>query len=136
MPLIRYRTGDITEGLNLEPCRCGRTSPRIKKLVGRIGDIPRIKGTLVVPELIADTIGMHDGLGRFQMIVERSGFADRLTIRVESSRPKTDSRSTKRLLEDIRAATLIRPEIEIVPKGSIDSRSPIVIDHRFSSSAP
>ncbi|MDY6970506.1 MAG: AMP-binding protein, partial [Spirochaetota bacterium] len=50
MPVIHYRTGDITEGLNLEPCSCGRTTPRLKRILGRVGDIPRVRGVFISPK--------------------------------------------------------------------------------------
>ena len=46
LPLIRYRTGDVTM-LTREPCRCGRTSARIARLKGRSDDMLVIKGVNV-----------------------------------------------------------------------------------------
>ncbi|PYN93856.1 MAG: phenylacetate--CoA ligase, partial [Candidatus Rokuibacteriota bacterium] len=48
MPVIRYRTGDITT-LTTTPCRCGRTSARMGRLVGRADDMLIIKGVNVYP---------------------------------------------------------------------------------------
>ncbi len=132
LPMIRYRTGDLTEGLEFDTCACGRTSPRLKRLIGRIGDIPRVKGTLVLPESIAEVLAKDQSLGRFQIVLDRVGFADRLTVRIESKRSRTTGVVKRSLLEDIRAAIFFKPEIEIVAQGSIESGAPPLVDKRPS----
>jgi phenylacetate-CoA ligase len=132
MPIIRYRTGDIAEGLNHEPCACGRTSPRIKALTGRTGDVARVKGTLIMVEPIARAISLHKNIDRFQIVIEQAGFSDRLIIRAESSGPAMSDSARQRLLADLRSAILLKPELEIVPKGSIDARAPVLVDKRFT----
>ena len=57
MPMIRYRTGDITT-LSTEPCACGRTSARIARIKGRADDMLIIKGVNLYPsEVEADAAG-------------------------------------------------------------------------------
>lgn len=133
LPMIRYRTGDLTEGLERATCGCGRTSPRLKRLIGRTGYIPRVKGTLVLHESIAEILARDDSLGRFQIILDRVGFSDRLTVRIESRRFRTSGTIKRSLLEDIRAAILFRPEIEIVSQGTIGSDAPVLVDNRPST---
>jgi phenylacetate-CoA ligase len=133
LPMIRYRTGDLTEGLQHDTCSCGRTSPRLGRLIGRTDDIPRVKGTLVLPDSIAEVLAKDESLGRFQIILDRVGFADRLTVRVESRRSRISGVVKRSLLEDIRAAIFFKPEIEIVSKGAIGSGAPILVDDRPTS---
>ncbi|MDQ7783325.1 MAG: AMP-binding protein [Desulfomonilaceae bacterium] len=130
LPMIRYRTGDLTEGLEHDTCSCGRTSPRLGRLIGRTEDIPRVKGTLVLPDSIAEVLATDESFGRFQIILDRVGFADRLTVRVESRRSRISGVAKRSLLEDIRAAIFFKPEIEIVPMGAIESCAPILVDER------
>lgn len=134
MPMIRYRTGDIAEGLNTEPCKCGRTSPRLGRLIGRIGDIPRVKGTLIVVEPIADAVARYEGLGRFRIVVEREGLGDKLILQIESQRSSLGNNAERMLSEDVRAATLLRTEVRLVPEGSIGPDEPILVDKRFDKS--
>ncbi len=130
MPMIRYRTGDLTEGLESDICACGRTSPRLKRLIGRTGDIPRVKGTLVLHEGIAEVLAKDGSHGRFQIVVDRVGFADRLTVRIESKRSRTSKVAKRSLFEDIRAAVFFKPEIEFIPQGTIEEGAPILVDKR------
>lgn len=131
MPLIRYRTGDLTEGLNFEPCPCGRTSPRMKRIVGRTGDIVRVKGVYLIPDKVKQVIRTHKGLGKFQIIVDRPRLEDRLLIKVESSDSKRGQGIRNNLIGDLRAVTRLRAEIDLVPFGSIAQGAPILIDKRY-----
>jgi phenylacetate-CoA ligase len=131
MPVIRYRTGDLVEGLNLEPCPCGRTSPRIKKFVGRTGDIVRVKGVYLIPDTVKQVVGTHESLGKFQIVVDRSGNRERLLIKVESSNPENNQEIITSLIENFRAVTRLRAEINLLPLGSIRQDAPVVIDKRL-----
>lgn len=83
LPLIRYRTKDITR-LIYEPCRCGRTTCRMENLSGRSDDMLKIRGVNVFPGQIEEVILSVPELGpHYEIIVEREGYADKLTIRVE-----------------------------------------------------
>jgi len=90
LPLIRYRTKDITR-LIYEPCKCGRTTVRMENLSGRSDDMLKIRGVNVFPSQIEEVILGVDGLGpHYEIIVERDGYSDKLTVRVELAKA-TDS---------------------------------------------
>jgi phenylacetate-CoA ligase len=131
MPVIRYRTGDLIEGLNFEPCPCSRTSPRMKRIVGRAGDIVRVKGVYLIPDTVKQVISTHDSLGKFQIVVDRLGRRERLLIKVESSDPEKDNAIREQLIDDLRTVTRLRAEIDLVTPGSISKSTPFVIDKRF-----
>ena len=83
LPLIRYRTKDITR-LIYEPCKCGRTTVRMENLSGRSDDMLKIRGVNVFPSQIEEVILGTEGLGpHYEIIVERDGYADKLSVRVE-----------------------------------------------------
>ena len=90
LPLIRYRTKDITR-LIYEPCKCGRTTCRMANLSGRSDDMLKIRGVNVFPSQIEEIVLGVDGLGpHYEIVVEREGYNDKLTVRVELARA-TDS---------------------------------------------
>lgn len=92
LPLIRYRTKDITR-LNYEPCKCGRTFCRMDNLSGRSDDMLKIRGVNVFPSQIEEVILNVPELGpHYEIIVEREGYSDKLSIRVELTKV-TDSYS-------------------------------------------
>ncbi len=83
IPLIRYRTKDITR-LFYEPCKCGRTFCRMENLSGRSDDMLKVRGVNVFPSQIEEVIFSFAELGpHYEIIVEREGYSDKLTIRVE-----------------------------------------------------
>ena len=85
LPLIRYRTRDITS-LNYEPCACGRTSCRITKISGRSDDMLIIRGVNVFPSQIEDAILKVEGVtGNYFIIVDRANNLDTMEIQVEIS---------------------------------------------------
>ena len=90
IPLIRYRTKDITR-LIYEPCKCGRTFVRMENLSGRSDDMLKIRGVNVFPSQIEEVILSFNELGpHYEIIVSRVGYVDKLEIRVELAH-STDS---------------------------------------------
>lgn len=92
LPLIRYRTRDITR-LMYEKCKCGRTTARMENLSGRTDDMLKIRGVNVFPSQIEEVLLSVDEIGpHYEIIVDRKGHSDILTIRVELAPEKmTDS---------------------------------------------
>ncbi len=90
IPLIRYRTKDITR-LNYQPCKCGRTFCRMENLSGRSDDMLKIRGVNVFPSQIEEVVLSFSELGpHYEIIVERQDFNDILTVKVELAK-STDS---------------------------------------------
>jgi phenylacetate-CoA ligase len=83
IPMIRYRTGDITT-LHAGPCRCGRTTARIARLKGRSDDMLVIKGVNLYPsEVEATLLGIEELVPHYQLLVDRSSTLARLEVQVE-----------------------------------------------------
>ena len=83
MPLIRYRTGDITT-VTLEPCPCGRTSARMARIKGRSDDMLVVKGVNVYPSEVERTLLALDELAPYyQLVVDRGTTLARLEVQVE-----------------------------------------------------
>ncbi len=83
LPLIRYRTKDITR-LIYEPCKCGRTTVRMENLDGRTDDMLKIRGVNVFPSQIEEVLLGIDEIGpHYEIIVTRANHTDKLEIRVE-----------------------------------------------------
>ena len=90
LPLIRYRTKDITR-LFYEKCKCGRTFCRMENLSGRSDDMLKIRGVNVFPSQIEEVILGFEELGpHYEIILEREGYLDKLTVKVELAH-STDS---------------------------------------------
>jgi len=82
-PLIRYRTKDITS-LIPGKCKCGRTSIRMNRIMGRTDDMLIIRGVNVFPSQIEEVLMKIEGVEpHYEIIVDRVGSLDELEIRVE-----------------------------------------------------
>jgi len=85
LPLLRYRTGDITSIIK-EPCKCGRTTARMESIVGRADDMLIISGVNVYPSQIEHVIANTEGVTlNYQIIADKKGHLDKLEIHVEVS---------------------------------------------------
>ena len=85
LPMIRYRTRDITR-LTTERCACGRTHLRIKRITGRNDDMLIIRGVNVYPSQIeAVLVGLPGVAPHYQLVVERQGSLDHLSVEVEAA---------------------------------------------------
>lgn len=83
VPMIRYRTGDVTS-LDYAQCACGRTLVRMKKIMRRSDDMLIVRGVNVFPSQIEDTIfSVAQGETPYQLVVEREGAMDRLAVIIE-----------------------------------------------------
>lgn len=85
MPLIRFRTKDITK-IHHERCGCGRTLVKMDKITGRTDDMLKIKGVSVFPSQIEKALLSIEGVEpHYQIILTRPNMLDQIEIKVEAS---------------------------------------------------
>ncbi|MEY8390697.1 phenylacetate--CoA ligase [Lachnospiraceae bacterium 45-W7] len=102
LPLIRYRTKDVTR-LIYEPCKCGRTTVRMENLDGRTDDMLKIRGVNVFPSQIEEVLLGIDEIGpHYEIIVTRKNHSDILEIRVELVEPMDAYRELEALEKKIK----------------------------------
>ena len=100
MPMIRYRTRDITS-LNSEPCPCGRTIRRMRRIGRRSDDMFIIRGVNVYPSQVEAALLQVEGtLPHYQIILTRDGGLDQMTVEVEVTAEVFSDKV--RALEDVR----------------------------------
>ena len=119
MPMIRYRTKDIT-ALDYSPCECGRTTARMAKLKGRTDDMLIIKGVNVFPSQIEGVLLKFREIGStYEIVVTREDYKDRLEVRVEPADDSIvgDYGRLEKLSSDIKHA--LRSVLQIDVKLSI-----------------
>ncbi len=139
-PLLRYRTRDLTS-LSLEPCVCGRTLIKMKKLLGRTDDMLIIRGVNFFPSQIESIILKHPGVTpHYLVVVDRNGSLDEVEVRIEvidqyaykyvgetfkiskDQRVSDDLATreiTKNLVRDIKDTVGITVRVTLVPPGTI-----------------
>jgi len=125
MPLIRYRTRDLTRFIPGQ-CECGRTHRRLARFTGRTDDMLIVNGVNVFPSQIEEVLLKAKGVGsNYLIVVEKHGDLDKLTVQVEIT-PETfadDARVINalrdRLKSEMQALITINPVIEIREPGSL-----------------
>lgn len=140
MPLIRYRTRDITK-ITREKCACGRTLARIERITGRSDDMLIIRGVNVFPSQI-ESVLMSIGdeiLPYYQIIVDRQGALDTFEIQVEineklfSDEVKKLQDLQKRIEKEMLANLSVGPKITLVSPNTIarsEGKAKRIIDKR------
>jgi phenylacetate-CoA ligase len=124
MPLIRYRTRDLTCILPGE-CPCGRTHKRLARFKGRSDDMLILKGVNIFPTQIEKILMQFHELGNnYLIIVETIDNNDEMLIEVELSDFFTDDYSvlqslTKSITRQLKDELLITPRLKLVSKGSL-----------------
>lgn len=139
LPLIRYRTRDVGMRIPGE-CECGRSFVRMVKPAGRTDDMLIIRGVNVFPSQIESVLVDMDGIAPFfQMIVEREGNLDKLTVLVELNEDAfTDEvrkleAISKRVTDAIHSVLGISAKVKLVEPKSIErfeGKAKRVIDKR------
>lgn len=119
LPLIRYRTGDLTT-LDSEVCDCGRTHPRIMKMLGRVDDMLVIRGINVFPSQVESALMRIPELGdNYQLIVDRVHELDTLTVRVEARKEIFADRASALPALESRVSHVLRNILSIDVKVEI-----------------
>ncbi|HXX81886.1 MAG TPA: phenylacetate--CoA ligase, partial [Thermodesulfovibrionales bacterium] len=138
-PVVRFRTRDLTR-LITEPCPCGRTLVKMGRVMGRTDDMLIIKGVNVFPSQIEAVLFAIEGTEpHYQIIVDRKGALDEVTILVEVSEAIFfDEMKKQRELIDLIARRLtselgISVEVKLVEKKTLErfeGKAKRVIDKR------
>jgi len=133
LPLIRFRTHDITRVLSREPCACGRTSLRVDRIACRTDDMLKVKGVNFFPKQVETILLEHQQVANdYQIHIRRVGGKDEMRIVVEVH-PGTPAELAARLDARLYDMLGLHADIELVPAGSLErppGKAVRVIDHR------
>ena len=118
MPVLRYRTKDITS-LTYEPCKCGRTTARMSRVVGRTDDMLIIRGVNVFPSQIESVLMAMPELGKmYEIVVDRKNYMDILEVHVEVGDASllTDYSKLEALVDKIKHALRVVLQLDVKVK--------------------
>jgi phenylacetate-CoA ligase len=134
MPFLRYRTGDIGS-ITLGPCRCGRTTARIRGLRGRRDDMVVVRGVNVYPSNVEHALlSVPEAAPHYQLVVERAGAMDELTVQCEPVGAEVDPAELRATVERVLREQLgIRVRADVVRQGEVprsEGKAVRLIDRR------
>jgi phenylacetate-CoA ligase len=136
MPLIRYRTRDITSIIP-EPCLCGRTHHRLNRISGRTDDMLIVRGVNIFPQQVERILMSMPQVGPNYVII-LDGLDD-MAVKVELAAAGFDGdvehldTLRRQLVEKLKTELFVRPNVELVPAGSLpvaEGKAKRVIDRR------
>ncbi|MBM3218280.1 MAG: phenylacetate--CoA ligase [Candidatus Rokubacteria bacterium] len=133
LPLIRYRTHDLTRVVSRARCACGRTALRIDRLRGRTDDMVIVKGVNFYPRQIETIVLRQPGVGHeYQVVLDSDAGGDRVTVVVETE-PGCDPGVGARIRREVHDALALSPEVRLCPIGTIErpqGKAVRVVDRR------
>jgi phenylacetate-CoA ligase len=133
LPLVRYRTHDLTRVRSREPCDCGRTSLRLDRLRGRTDDMVILRGVNFYPRQVESVLLRQPGVAHeYQIVLDSDGGADRMTIHVETE-PGGGSEVADRIRRELRDLLGLTAEIRLCEFGTLErpqGKAVRVVDRR------
>jgi phenylacetate-CoA ligase len=142
MPVIRYRTRDIT-AIEARPCACGRSIRRIRRISRRSDDMFIIRGVNVFPSQIETALLKTEAsLPHYQIVLTRKSGLDRMEVRVEVTGEMLRDRLSemeglqRRFAHSIEQITSLHTDVILVQPGTIprsEGKAKRVLDHRNDS---
>ena len=139
MPMIRYRTRDLTS-LHYEPCPCGRTAVRMNRILGRSDDMLIIRGVNVFPSQVESVIlELPEFEPYYLIIVDRVDNVDTIQIQVELRQDYYSDEMNKmlalrkKITSHLQSVLGLKPDVKIVEPRSIErsqGKAKHVIDNR------
>lgn len=125
MPLIRYRTKDLTS-LSRDPCPCGRTHLRLERITGRTDDMLIVKGVNLYPIQIERVLmGLEDVGSNYLIVLTTENHVDQLTVMAElkPDYPLADLAALEKLRQriagELRGEIMVTPRVKLVEAGSL-----------------
>jgi phenylacetate-CoA ligase len=124
LPMLRYRTRDITR-VSTGRCDCGRTHLRIRRITGRNDDMLIIRGVNVYPsQFEAVLVGLPGIAPHYQLVVERQGSLDHVTVEVEAAQsvapdPQAHARIAEAVRHQIKTMIGISTDVTVKHPGEI-----------------
>jgi phenylacetate-CoA ligase len=136
LPLIRYRTGDISS-LDPSACVCGRTTVRMARVRGRYDDMLIIRGVNLYPSEVERILLSVGGIApHYQLVLDRPETLDEVSVLCEAAEPSADEGTLRARLERaLHAETGLRITVQLLAPGSVprsEGKAVRVIDRRPS----
>jgi len=130
-PLIRFGTGDLSSYVD-ELCPCGRTSLKLTRIMGRVGDAVRTRGMFIHPRQVSEVASKFPEISRYQAVVTRPQFRDELVVKIELADETIDrEKLTAAFGKNFQDVCRLRVDrFEFVPKGTIPEGAKAIVDER------
>jgi phenylacetate-CoA ligase len=128
--IFRFGTGDLSI-LSEAPCPCGRTSPRLVKILGRVDQATKVRGLFIHPGQVDEVASKHPQITNYQVVVTRKEHKDELTLLIELKEEVSQPEKLKEEIErSVRDVMKVRGDVQLVLKGMIPYGAKKIEDQR------
>ena len=129
-PLIRFGTGDLS-ALTYEPCECGRTAPKLTRIMGRVDQMTKVKGMFVHPSGVQQIGAKFPEIAACRLVVERAENKDVMTLACELADESARSQELKARIQDsLKEVLRVSGRVAFAPKGSLPDDGKLIEDKR------
>jgi phenylacetate-CoA ligase len=119
LPVLRYRTGDITRFVD-GACACGRTHRRIARFSGRVDDMLVVRGVNVFPSEIEEIVFEHPAVGdQYAIVLDRRRPLPELEVRTELAGEGDVEAVAAELRSRLEQRLRLRPLVSVAPHGAL-----------------
>ncbi len=127
--LVRFGTGDLSS-LNVDPCPCGRTTPRLMGWQGRVGDAIKVRGIFIHPHQLSALMDRHPEVDRWQAVITRREHKDYLTLRVVPKPFVQVSNLDEQIVEAAKDSIRLNLVVELTTPELLPDNAPPIEDTR------
>jgi phenylacetate-CoA ligase len=130
-PLVRFGTGDLASYTD-EPCPCGRSSHRITRILGMVGEHVRVKGMFVHMRELDEAMSKLPQISRYQMVLRLEEHRDRITLKIEAEpgvNRKEIAEAINKRCQDV--FKLRMDNVEFLDKGTLPDGCKKIVDTRW-----
>jgi phenylacetate-CoA ligase len=126
--LFRFATGDLSSAV-YDECPCGRKSPRLTGILGRVDQVIKVRGLFVHPALLHEAMASFDNVEKFRAVITRERAMDDITIQVEAKK-QLSPEAVKAIGNRIKDVLKLTSMVEQIDTGTIPEDSEVIDDRR------
>jgi phenylacetate-CoA ligase len=116
LPVIRFRTGDLTKVVSREKCGCGRTHLKISSITGRLDDMLIVKGVNFWPKQIEQALmSIHGAGSNYQIVLFIENSITNLRVNIEAN----ETVSEHQVIAKLKEVLGFSPVVEVFPVGGL-----------------
>lgn len=129
-PLIRFGTGDIS-AYTTGTCACGRTTPKLTRIMGRVDQMAKVKGIFIHPSGVQQVAQKFPQVMAYQLVVTREGHKDVMTLACELKETPANPGELQSNMEGaIQEVLRVRGAVEFLDAGSLPQGCKVIDDRR------
>lgn len=127
-PLVRFGTGDLSS-ITTAQCSCGRKSPRLTRIMGRVDQVTKVKGMFVHPSQVQKVVEAHPEIAKARLVVERPGDQDLMKLEIELKGAVAEGFLSK-VEATIRDSIKLKGSVSILEPGALGEEHKVIDDRR------